>query len=733
MRQVIPFNDEWLFVADDVNFRASDTRFVPVTLPHSNRILPHHNFDDAEYQFVSTYRKRFTLPEALSGRRVYLDFDGALSACSVAVNGQVVGAHVGGYTPFSYEITDRVHTLRENVVQVRLDSTEHPEIPPFGYVVDYLTFGGLYRDVRLRIVEPIHIVDVFARPLDVLTRPALEVAVRLKNQSRQERDLRLELVLREDQGDTEIVVASSRYSTVYVPRGGGLVATVHLDDLPAIKLWSLDDPVLYALDAELYDGDALVDRQRVDFGFREAVFRDDGFYLNGERIKLIGLNRHQTYPYIGPAAPARLQRKDAEILKYELGVNIARTSHYPQSPHFLKRCDEIGLLVLEELPGWQFVGDSDWQALALRDLEAMILRDRNHPSIVLWGVRINESADDEGFYSATNRLAHQLDPSRQTGGIRNFLESQFLEDVFTYNDFSNTVVEPIHTPHLITEFNGHMFPTKTWDNEDRQIEHALRHARIQDKQFGMLNVTGAIGWCAFDYNTHRVFGSGDRICYHGVMDIFRLPKFAAYVYESQIPPSVRPVLQIASLWTMGDRSEGGNDPLTVFSNCEAVEVYVGEEIYGRFQPDRETYPHLPYAPFTIPGMTLLALWGNHFQDLRVVGLINEQPVIEQKIAADGLPYMLTLDADDDRLAADGADMTRIVFKITDRFGNRLPYAIAVIDLDLDGPGELIGETPFPLVGGQAAIYVRAGHTPGQVTVRASTPRLESKVITLRIR
>src|SRR6185295_7211512 len=152
---------------------------------------------------------------------------------------------------------------------------------------------------------------------------------------------------------------------------------------------TFDNPVLYRFDAKLQSGDEhkpYGDYFNVRFGFREARFREDGFYLNGQRVQLRGLNRHQNYPYIGCAAPERLQRKDADIIKYELGCNIVRTSHYPQSTHFLNRCDEIGLLVFEEIPGWQHIGDKDWQALSLRDVQAMIERDRNHPSIIMWGV-----------------------------------------------------------------------------------------------------------------------------------------------------------------------------------------------------------------------------------------------------------------------------------------------------------------------------------------------------------
>ena len=416
--------------------------------------------------------------------------------------------------------------------------------------------------------------------------------------------------------------------------------------------------------------------------------------MNGARLPLIGLNRHQTYPYIGAAAPARLQRRDAEIIKWELGCNIVRTSHYPQSRHFLDRCDEIGLLVFEEIPGWQHIGDEDWKQLSLDYVRAMIVRDRSRPAIVLWGVRINESGDDEAFYRATNALAHELDPTRQTGGVRYIWESQFLEDVFTFNDFGIPLRKPNHTPYLITEFGGHTFPTKTFDGEERAVEHALRHARVQNQQLGMAGVSGAIGWCAFDYNTHQEFGSGDRICYHGVMDIFRLPKYAAAFYASQMDPARRVVLQAATVWSMGDRSGGGVDPLVVFSNCDSLEVFVGDERIGRFLPDRDTFPHLPHAPYVI------ALPEQH---ITWVGRCGPAPGrLRGRSAGRGAAHRggrtaarVGVVADDATLDADGRDMTRVAFRIVDRFGNRLPYAHQVVTLTVDGPAELIGETRSP--------------------------------------
>jgi beta-galactosidase len=216
------------------------------------------------------------------------------------------------------------------------------------------------------------------------------------------------------------------------------------------------------------------------------------------------------------------------------------------------------------------------------------------------------------------------------------------------------------------------------------------------------------------------------------MDIFRLPKFAAYFYESQIAPSVRPVLRAATYWTMGDRSEGGINPLVVFSNCDEIDLYTGDSHVGRYQPDRETFPNLAHAPFVVKGLTLL--WGaQKFEDARFVGYLNGEAVVEQRIAGDGLPRTLVLQPDDAELHADGADMTRLVFKIVDAYGNRLPYTNQAVTFEIDGPADLIGENPFAIMGGQAALYIKARKQAGAVTIRAQTARLPQATTTITVK
>ncbi|MBI5958510.1 MAG: glycoside hydrolase family 2 protein, partial [Chloroflexi bacterium] len=648
------------------------------------------------------------------------DFDGAMLVSSVYLNGTLLGVHKGGFTPFSFEITDHLKP-GENVLTVYVDATENEDIPPYGNLVDFLTFGGLYRDVYLRIVDPCHIENVFVSPTDVLTHPGLECGIQLAQWMP---GLSLEGILKD---------AAGRIIARQIQDVDADKITIVWDELGPITLWTLDNPVLYQLALVLSQNGAPIDQDAVRFGFRSAKFRGDGsFLLNGKPLKLFGLNRHQTYPYIGAAAPARLQCLDAEILKYELGCNVVRTSHYGQSPHFLNRCDEIGLLVLEEIAGWQHIGDETWQELVLQDLQAMLIRDRNHPSIILWGVRINESPDHDNLYTQTNLLAHELDPTRQTGGVRNFIDSKFLEDVFTLNDFTEGIQLPRVRPHLITEFGGHTFPTKSWDHEERRVEHALIHARKHNLQMGDPDVAGAIGWCAFDYHTHKEFGSGDRICHHGVMDIYRLPKMAAFFYRSQKSPADEIVLYAATNWTMGDRSGGGNNPLIVFSNCDEIDVLIGGQSHGRFKPDDAQYPHLNHPPFVVRWPEPYNPWENEFCDLLVQGFINGQLIAEHKITADHLPDRLWLSTHTTQLQSDGADMARIAVQIVDRYGNVLPYQLRIVEFSLEGDAELIGENPLPIIGGQGACYIKSGHTEGMVVLKAQTADLPPVSMVLHI-
>jgi beta-galactosidase len=728
-RLVLPMNRNWLYsrspVADARMKDFDDSKFERVVIPHSNTRLPWHSFDDREYEFVSVYRRHFKVPAEAWGRHVFVDFEGVMTASTVWLNGSRLGEYKGGYTPFSFELTPHLNFEADNVLTVEVDSTERADIPPFGDQIDYLTFGGIYREVALRVVPGTFIENIFAQPKDVLTAsPIVEVECYLQHLEPSRDELSLEVTLRD--GD-RVLAKGTQQVVAAVAASDPVPHMVRLENLGPVGLWELARPRLHSVRVRLLNGSHLVDEDSRTIGFREARFTEHGFELNGKVVKLRGLDRHQTFPFVGQAMPGRVQRRDAQILRNSFKCNMVRTSHYPQSRHFLDACDELGLLVLEEIPGWQHIGDAAWKDISVDNVRRMIRRDWNHPSIVLWGVRINESQDDHDFYARTNTLAHKLDPTRQTGGIRNFEKSELLEDVFTINDFDFPLRSPNHPLYLNTEFIGHTYPTKTTDNTERLTEHTLRHARIHNQLASNPQYAGGLGWCAFDYNTHFDFGSGDRICYHGVADIFREPKPAAGFYKSQCDPEEEIVLEPAFRWARGDESIGFSKGV-VCSNCDHLKFYVDDKLIAELDPDRNEFGNLRYPPFVLEARELRFPWG----DLRIAGYIQGRQVIVKRYSGRGIDQQFHVLPDDTRLFADGADTTRVVLRVTDEFGAIRSLAGDAIQFSVEGPAELIGDNPFALVGGTGAIWLRAKEQAGKVRLTALHPTLGKRQVDFEI-
>lgn len=575
----IAFNNDWLFTE---NFDAGFDEAVSVRLPHTAKEIPYNYINCRDYQMVCGYRKIFTAPGDWQGKKLILRFDGAAHEATVFCNGERVGYHACGYTAFCVDITDLVRLGGENVIDVRLDTRESLNIPPFGFVIDYLCYGGLYREVTLEVKEPEYIKEVLIENTGLR-----EIRVRIASECGS-------LV-------TDIVDNSGAVISSAVGKAFEL-------NVPEAELWSVDSPALYTARVRAMRGGECVDEKRLRFGFRTVKFKSDGFYLNGERLKIRGLNRHQSYAYVGYAMPRSVQELDAEILKNELGVNAVRTSHYPQSQHFISRCDELGLLVFTEIPGWQHIGDEDWKRQAVKNTDEMVRQYMHHPSIMLWGVRINESQDCDELYRRTNAVAHTLDSGRQTSGVRYIEKSRLLEDVYAYNDFSHcgenaglkpkkSVTAKKHNGYLVSECNGHMFPTKAFDDERHRLDHALRHAKVLDAMYADDDISGIFPWCMFDYNTHQDFGSGDGICYHGVMDMFRNPKLASAVYASQSED--KPCCVVSSSMDIGEHPAGDIGRVYVFTNADCVRLYKDGVFVREFAPSREEYPALPHPPVII--------------------------------------------------------------------------------------------------------------------------------------
>jgi len=747
MRITENFNGNWLFREGFEPTRVDTMQDGErVRLPHSAVELPYNYFDETDYQKPFTYQKVIDWREDFEGQEVSLVFDAAMADSVVYLNGREIAAHKDGYTPFEARLTPYLRQ-GENLVTVKIDGSENPDIPPFGGQIDYLCYAGLYRDAWLKVASPVSIANVKIETPDALAEKKTVTA---------------RVFLANPQG---LAVSGTLDAKIRRKGGGDVAATsIAIDGneavltftgLAGIELWDIDNPVLYALSLKLatdYGEDVLTQR----FGFRTALFTPDGFLLNGRPLKLRGLNRHQSWPHTGYAMGRRAQEKDADILKYELACNIVRTSHYPQSKWFIERCDEIGLLCFEEIPGWQHIGGEAWQKESIANVRRMIERDWNHPSIIIWGVRINESQDSHDFYAETNRLARELDPTRQTGGVRFITNSEMLEDVYTMNDFilgqeempgnnrgrvvlrdrveTTGITKPI--PYMITEYNGHMYPTKRFDQEQRQAEHVTRHLLILNAVAGDSDISGSTGWCMFDYNTHKDFGSGDRICYHGVLDMYRIPKLAAYAYASQGDPKDGVVMQPVTFWARGERNIGGVLPLIVLTNCDYVEVKFGEWPAKRVYPDRENYPHLPHPPVVLDLRTVtpqeFGTWGRVWREGTFTGYVDGKAVKTMVLPADPVPTTLEVTPDDTALRAGEKDAVRVVVRVLDQCGNLLPYFEEPVSLALSGPGRIIGPADHTLKGGATGFWVEAGEEKGRLELSVTSRRFAPQSVTFTV-
>ena len=493
-------NSNWLFgrqyMAGGETSFYDDSGFAPVTLPHMVTPLSWRDWDASAWQQMWIYRRHFNGGPLVSsrqpGNRIMVEFNGVMVNATVVINDHAVSTHQGGYLPFSAELTGYV-TSGDNLLSVLVDANCLP-VPPMSYgrgptSIDFFQPGGIYRDVRLQVLPQAFLSDVFALPADVLT-PQRRVDVQCTIDSALPTHADGTLVVELFDGAQLIAVQGTPVS---LDTPGVTTMTLSLTGLGQTTLWSTDNPKLYTVQATLTFpgvGSHVLSRR---IGFREASFRPDGFYLNGERLQLFGLNRHQLYPYAGMAMPSRVQRADAEILRNELNCNMVRCSHYPQSPHFLDACDELGLLVWEEAPGWHNVNTSPgWQDLVVQNVRDMVIRDRSRPSVIIWGTRLNETPDLPGLWAATRQAAAQLDGSRPSSGAMAYHQvTGWNEDVFAINDYDHNLATgaallqpPLPgLPYLVTEAVGvdgykpHRF---AWTDSPAQLaKQAVLHGEAQ--------------------------------------------------------------------------------------------------------------------------------------------------------------------------------------------------------------------------------------------------------------
>lgn len=783
-----------------------------INIPHTVKETPLSYFDESIYQMESAYQKSIFAPVQWNDKVVNLTFEAVGHSCDVYINGKHTKHHDCGYSAFSCDVSELLNYGEENLITVKVNSKENLDQPPFGYVIDYMTYGGIYRDVYFEIKEQTHFTDVFLQP------SLLERISTSKRTPKQIKMMKVQGILKTQCYLSKNVYDLAVKERVFIkqflgeelilsqPVGGlesdGDKYILNLTTAPtAVKLWDVESPYLYNVKTQLLLDDEVVDEFEASVGFRSSEFRKNGYYLNGRKVKLRGLNRHQSYPYVGYAMPESMQRLDAKILKDELGLNAVRTSHYPQSQYFIDECDKLGLLVFTEIPGWQHIGGSKWQDIAVENTKDMVLQYRNHPSIILWGVRINESIDNDDFYKRTNEVAHKYDPTRPTGGVRAHAKSSLLEDVYTYNDFVHSgnnkgcskkseITSDEEKPYLVSEYNGHMFPTKSYDPEEHRQEHAIRHANVLNAIAGESDIAGSFGWCMFDYNTHKDFGSGDRICYHGVMDMFRNPKLAASVYSASCENDI--VLDVTTSFDIGEHPACNRGKSYIITNADSVKMYKNDVLVKEYFPQDSAFENLKHGPILIddfvgdavendgeftkgqaklikqalnqvtlggfkitPSLAWIAFrlvvfhhvspskavpiynkfigdWGGESREYKFEAIKDGKVVKTVKKAAVTNAHIVAKASHTLLTELHTYDVSHIRIKIADQNDNQLYFFNQPVSFEVEGPFEIIGPKVVSPVGGATGVYIKSIGEDGDGKLTISSEGLEPVEISLSV-
>jgi len=686
--------------------------------------VPYDCFDQTMTCGLSTYVRQFDLPETLN-KRILLLFEGVSACYDLYINGSFAGQHKGAYSSELFDITEYIRSGSNRMLLV-VDSNERPDVPPNGATVDYLIYGGIYRDVSLFLQEEVYLKDVMFRYDLEDSSPVVYPEVHFVNHGDSFTGKANVMITR----DAKV---HAQYEQTLLIEKGNCNILLEKKQIPDVSLWDTSTPVLYDIEITLWKEDTIVDAYTLRTGFRSLKATPHGFYVNGKKTKLIGLNRHQSYPYAGYAFGKSVQQKDAELLK-DLGINTVRCSHYMQSKYFLDRCDELGLLVFEEIPGWGFIGGDEFKKVVMNDLDNMIITHFNHPSIILWGTRLNETLDNDELYTLTNSRSKALDPGRPTTGARWQTGSNLIEDIYSYNDYTpeeNGVFmlqEPdavtkseTPLPYLLSEHTGALLPAKPDDNEARHEKVAVYHAEVLNKVLANDRHLGAIAWCMSDYNTHNDHNSLQKICFHGVFDMFRVPKMSAYLYKCQKSPEEELVLEPCSMVGRGERTEPV--PFYVLTNCDYIEVTLSTDSTRRYYPD-QNFSNLLHPPIKVTDNG--EFWQDRWQGATIVGYINDREAARRTYSNNPKLNDLILKADSCRLYNNEVDATRIVCTFVDENMNRLYYHKEAVLIETSGDIELIGPSLIPTLGGTIAFWIKtkATNRPGTATVTIKSCRQE---------
>lgn len=770
-RTVSSMNLAWRFYkgslegAEAVNY--DDKNWELVSVPHGIELLPTEASGCVNYQGEVWYRKHFTPSDNWKNKQLFLHFEGIMGKSKIWVNGKLLTEHFGGFLPIVVDVTSTLKYGEDNVIAVCADNSDDPSYPP-GKAQDVLDFtycGGIYRDCWLVAHNTVFITDanyeseiagggLFVSYDNISEKSAsinLKSHIRNLSGTRFSGSLQYELY---DKNGT-LVLESTRKIQIANKKANAFNNQMTLDNP---HLWSPDSPYLYHLRVYVKNASGeIVDGFYRRIGIRSIEFKGkDGFWLNGKPYDepLIGANRHQDFAVIGNALSNSLHWRDAKKLR-DAGLRVIRNAHYPQDPAFMDACDELGLFVIVNTPGWQFWNDEpSFAEYVYSDIRNMVRRDRNHASVWMWEPILNETWYPADFakkvkdiveeeypypycYTGCDATArgHEYYPVQFThplNGGGGGHDAKELDDNVSYytREWGDNV----------DDWNSHNSPSRVnrgWGEVPMLIQ-AEGYAKPNYKytSYDALYRTprqhvGGCLWHSFDHQR----GYHPDPFYGGIMDAFRQPKLSYYMFCAQREPSVNedllsetgPMVYIANIMSPFSPKD-----VTIYSNCDEVRLTYckdGKVFHYKKNKEKEGMPS-PIIVFkdVLDVMKDRELSRSKRQEesfLLAEGLMNGKVVTEHRVYPARRPSKIKLWIDDENvnMKADGSDIVTVVAAITDDNGHIKRLNDYSIFFTVEGEGELIGDeitftNPRPVQWGTAPILVRSTSKSGTIKVKA---------------
>lgn len=737
------FNSDWKFCLSDevstsdkiyANKAFDDSSWQSVSLPHTANLEP--LVVNNQWQGICWYRKSFKLPNLSNNKKVLIELEAAMNHSMIWINGEEVAVHQGGYLPVVVDITQYVEGGKNNIIAVRLDNTDNPITGPKPLKrLDFNMYGGLYRNAWLYIKDDVYI----SHPILAQKVAGGGVFITTPKVSEEEAIVKVKThVVNEGKESKSIVVVQSIFykdglikeqrSEKIKLKPGSDQHIVEQYALLQPHLWSPKEPNLYHLRTEIIIDDVVVDQDSVKFGIREFTFKNNALYINGKKTFLRGVNRHQDYPFVGYALSDNAQYRDAKKIK-DAGFNYIRLSHYPHAPAFMDACDELGLVVVDAILGWQYYLDNDaFRKHCYKSATNLIRRDRNHPSVLAWEVSLNETKMPVFFMEALNKIVHEELPDE------NVYSCGWMDTVYDIylQARQHRILHPHELkdkPYSVSEYGDWEYYSKNGGlNQDnlpndlrdefssRQArgfgeERMLRQAKNVQEAHNDNLITPAFSdsyWVMYDYNR----GYNNDIETSGIMDVFRLPKFGYYFYESQQDIEKKTVLKIGSYW-----NEKSPLNINVFSNCDEVKLFLNDELITTQKPDNNTIStHLNHPPFTFKIPSFKA------GTLKAVGLINNKEVVKDIVKTPQKPTKLKIWLDESGKAPQAGvnDLLFLYIAAIDDNGTISPDFSEEVKLSFKDGFEVINIESVIAESGIATALIKIENKKGKVVVSAES-------------